>query len=1046
MEWVHCGADVLLRAPVWAWADAERGPVGDVASVEALTEFLSRPGDPLFEEAVAVSSPSLAATIAAVRAGRPAKPGALRRAAGALARYQLRGASRSTPFGLFAGIALLGFGDRTSVDVGLAHRRAVGLDQEWLTGLLADWERRPEVRRVLRVVANNLAVVRGDRVIVSFVVDGEGAGIRSMRERSVRHTPVVRAVLACTARPVRHGELCAEVARRFPGTSLDRIDALIGQLIAVGVLLTELRPSVEGGDAARHALALLRPVADGLPEDVRTQLAELEAITVSVAHYAATSPTAGTAGMAALTELTGRMKRLRPAARNLLTVDLALDASGRVHRSVGDELCRVAELLYRLTPDPTPEWLRDYHLEFIERYGVDRLVPLVELLDSELGLGAPAAYAMPRDEAGPTSDPDRDAVLGELAMGALLDNDGAGREVVLDEAVLGRLGVRPEGEWPEGERPEAHFDLCAELVAEDAAAVDRGEFRIVLHPWGGSLTAGAMFGRFAHPLGQPDLLERITEGERVRLAFQPRAPRLLNLVDNGLVRGERIVLGAFHDPGDPEVRGLDDLLVGADGSRLRIVSRATGETVHTATYHMLNPYLAAPDLGRFLQDVTLMGSWAPRPWQWGALSSAPFLPRVRYGRTVLAPATWRLTDPALRDPRTDWADWQRRFAAWRERWQVPSAVRIGGADQRIRLDLDREWHRRLLREDVLGSARTTLSEDSSLIGLPGWLRGAHRPATAEIVVPLHATTTRPRPPEHVREPLPPRRTRPHLPGGEWLYAKLYVSAHRQDDLLAGPVADLASRLPDDVDRWFFIRYTDPDPHLRLRFHGDPAALTGKLLGDLHDWAAELIDVGLTRRVELAAYDPETERYGGPEAIGAAESVFHADTMAVLAQLRTRAVADSSAPYLICAANIVDIARHLLGETSVADWLCTNVPKSEPLQALFRTHRTEALALIPSQALEPASVAADELPLPHEQSYELSYEIWRARVLALRAYGARLREIERGRPGTFDTALSALLHMHHNRLIGIDRESERRAMAIARGAVDVHAARKRAGAR
>ncbi|MFI8933264.1 lantibiotic dehydratase C-terminal domain-containing protein [Streptomyces sp. NPDC053474] len=28
--------------------------------------------------------------------------------------------------------------------------------------------------------------------------------------------------------------------------------------------------------------------------------------------------------------------------------------------------------------------------------------------------------------------------------------------------------------------------------------------------------------------------------------------------------------------------------------------------------------------------------------------------------------------------------------------------------------------------------------------------------------------------------------------------------------------------PSGVDRWFFIRHADPDPHLRLRLHGAPA--------------------------------------------------------------------------------------------------------------------------------------------------------------------------------------------------------------------------------
>ncbi|MEK8106376.1 thiopeptide-type bacteriocin biosynthesis protein [Micromonospora sp. M12] len=76
---------------------------------------------------------------------------------------------------------------------------------------------------------------------------------------------------------------------------------------------------------------------------------------------------------------------------------------------------------------------------------------------------------------------------------------------------------------------------------------------------------------------------------------------------------------------------------------------------------------------------------------------------------------------------------------------------------------------------------------------PAWPRGVRRPATGR-----------------------------HLPGGEWLYALVYCSGERQDELLRA-VPALAAGL--DVDRWFFLRYGDPDPHLRLRFHGAPAVLT-----------------------------------------------------------------------------------------------------------------------------------------------------------------------------------------------------------------------------
>jgi len=60
----------------------------------------------------------------------------------------------------------------------------------------------------------------------------------------------------------------------------------------------------------------------------------------------------------------------------------------------------------------------------------------------------------------------------------------------------------------------------------------------------------------------------------------------------------------------------------------------------------------------------------------------------------------------------------------------------------------------------------------------------------------------------------------------------------------------------DASRWFFIRYADPDSHLRLRFAGDPARLAGSLLPALERALSPLIASGAIRKVMLDTYARE----------------------------------------------------------------------------------------------------------------------------------------------------------------------------------------------
>jgi thiopeptide-type bacteriocin biosynthesis protein len=124
---------------------------------------------------------------------------------------------------------------------------------------------------------------------------------------------------------------------------------------------------------------------------------------------------------------------------------------------------------------------------------------------------------------------------------------------------------------------------------------------------------------------------------------------------------------------------------------------------------------------------------------------------------------------------------------------------------------------------------------------------------------------------------------------------------------------------------------------------------------------------------------------------------------------------------------VDLARHLLGE-AWEDWLLRTYPRG-PHQAAFREHRAVAL-----RTVDPYG---DWAALRAEPGGDRLLAAWRHRATRLAEYGARLG------PGAGRVAES-LLHMHHNRLAGLDTDGELRMYAIARGAVQAHLDRRRHG--
>src|SRR5581483_9023055 len=514
-----------------------------------------------------------------------------------------------------------------------------------------------------------------------------------------------------------------------------------------------------------------------------------------------------------------------------------------VSERVAQEAARAAELLLRLTPAPQgAAHLSAYRAAFEARYGRDREVPLLELLDPNLGLGPPRG-------AGGVAGVDgrrlalRNETLQAIALKALVERRAV---VELDDAQLDRLAL-----WnPEPERLPLSLDLSVFVIASSAAAIDAGDFLVALGPNVGAGQAGRYLGRFADMLGRPaeQVLQEIAHAEALQtpdaivaeLVYLPRRLRSANVVVRPAVRNFEIPVGVPAGvPADCAIP-LSALTVSVRNGRFRLRWSTRNKEVIVRAGHMLTNF-HAPQICRFLDDIVEDGIAQLSGFDWGPAFSYPFLPRIVYRRCVLSAARWRI-DRALRDAElsTDARVFGDPLSRFRESWHLPRHVYLTRGDNRLLLDLDGQDQRELLREE-LGALR----EGDAVVlheALPGpehaWLSGADGRYFAELVVPLvlrpfarkaqAPAVDEARPSEAPVTPTSAvNRLRP--PGSDWLFVKLYCAAVVEEEFLVGPARELCDALSrsGSIDGWFFVRYADPDPHIRLRFRGDPNRLLGK---------------------------------------------------------------------------------------------------------------------------------------------------------------------------------------------------------------------------
>jgi len=357
-------------------------------------------------------------------------------------------------------------------------------------------------------------------------------------------------------------------------------------------------------------------------------------------------------------------------------------------------------------------------------------------------------------------------------------------------------------------------------------------------------------------------------------------------------------------------------------------------------------------------------------------------------------------------------------------------VYLSSADNPRILDLDKEAQAEELRTEV-----RKLKEDGQLLlqePLPApdqaWVAGPGGHFVTELVVPLVLHTgDAPTSPRAARRPpavAVPASDRLRPPGSEWLFAKLYCSRAFEDDLLMGPVAEfcdqaLASSVADD---WFFIRYSDPDPHLRLRFRGRPERLTSQLLPPLCSWAAGLISEGLGERLCFDTYQREVERYGGLAGARAAEAIFGADSRAVLKMLR---LARDGLPTMDMTSLVVVSIDELLAGLGVSGeerfaWYRERVRSGSAAGEDYRNRKVTLRLLLDDPAYLRRQPGGDALALVlAARSAELApIGSW---LDALAEAGELLQPKE--------ALLRSYVHLHCNRLLAGGWSAEERILAL-----------------
>ncbi|MFN0063759.1 MAG: lantibiotic dehydratase [Myxococcaceae bacterium] len=882
-ELVELGHD--MRAPT-AHADALAGALEHDAEVvrHRLRQAFDRAE---LREALMVASPSLQGSFGEwLRAPKSERGQKVERS---LIRYFSRMTFRATPFGLFAGGSVGAVGERTRLVVGErgSYRHHARLDMHYLAILAEALARDPSIAPSLTYSVNSSLYRVGKAV--RFAEARSSTGGVSYRLVGAEHSDYLERVLS----RAQHGAKLEEIIDVLTmDPEIERAEAteFLAELVRSQVLVPELQPGVTGGAPLQALTAAL--AADTSSQPVARVLAgvadQLEAINRAPLGL---SPRLYDDVASALESLSAPIDRAK-----LIQVDMTKPAPrAELGAKLVAEINTGVGILLSLERPRGAGGLSRFKEAFERRYERQE-VPLVEALDGELGIGferaseassPPQGGALPKSPSAQTAGSwgHREAHL--LTLLQRLPADGSVPLELSAQDLVSLARDRAPRPLPNAYAVSATVDAASETGLES------GDYTVHIRSAYGP-SGALMLGRFCHT---DSALEAYVRAHlKHEEAHEPGAivaeivhlpeGRLGNVLHRPVLREYEIpYLGRSGAPVDHQIP-VTDLLVSVRFGRVVLRSRSLDREVvpRLTTAHNFSSGLP---LYRFLCALQNQDNSVGARWDWGVLGNLPFLPRVTHGRFVFSLAQWRIAAAEIKS--LHGATVEQNYAAvqqLRVRRHLPRWFGLVESDNVLLIDSHNPLSVQSFVELTHRGGSVQLQE---LFPAPDRLlaEGPEGRFTHELVLPLNKPLSPVRRVDgrNFRAPqTSPLVQRSLPPGSECLYLKLYTGAATADQLLQERVAVFVEQALQSglAERWFFIRYGDPDWHLRVRLFGDKKRLWSELWPQIEGFFDPQRTGSKVWRVQLDTYERELERYGGPQGMVLSERLFDADSKAALA--------------------------------------------------------------------------------------------------------------------------------------------------------------------
>ena len=783
-------------------------------------------------------------------------------------KYYNRSTCRCTPFGIFSGIALCEFKKHTylELDDPEKFKKHVSVSPYWLLSFIENIEQDICIKYPQSSLSiNNRLCLIGNKLYLT------PSSIEDV-ETSVTITPLLNFVLQLAKRPLTVTEIINRISIKFNVDDYYKIASYLQDLLNKNFLISTLRWAIsDQKDPLTYLLQELKRI------NFDCHILEL-LIKVKNTLKIYQDKILGE-GINYYLEIHSLLNTILQTKASPLKVDMELCFKNKpcLSHHIRVAIEEAAEVLSRFTcysGGLRKEVFDIFRSKFIEKYGLNQLVKLQDVLHKVIGLGYPKDYL---NSAANEQKLKQEEYLSYSVYQKYLDSLKIGKPLQLEDNDLPELN----NEIGASCLPDS-MEIYAEVIAMNTESIDKDDFCIQLNHMCNTASIGQSGGRFSYLLGDKYLqllkkdLDELTKFKEdtltIELTEYPKNKIMANVMNINKLSKNYLALGIKGDI------LLEDIYLASKADKLYFFSKKLGKKLLFQVKDLANIQSLSP-LYRFLIEVSREGTIFPNHVSFPELDIWPFRPRIIYKHIILRPATWFLNGKFIENKCTI-DKFKLSFFEVAKRWHIPYEFFLINGDNKLLLApsksdihlkiLYKEW----LKQGFLLLNENTYGEFDGCKHFNSMLKGTHGFYFTEIVVPIKKKDFINNQPNQSSPPSYIWKQEDNLETlKDWLYFELKIATNQQESFLINEFENLIQMVHYKCYKWFFVRYiTGGTDVIRLRFKASP-----HVLYDIYhcylDWYKEVFLAGKISEYKILPYVREKARYGGKYLIEEIENFF-----------------------------------------------------------------------------------------------------------------------------------------------------------------------------